>query len=366
MKLLFAIPLLWLFAGCTPVPGTAVPVAPTRVVTTLVMATAVPSPTPTASMTTTPILSPVPTWTATPLPTVTPAQEVTLPTPSPTPTLTAACQQPEDWPPDVLWSDCTHRKVSPDGRWVATFWGLSDLCWSGLGIFNVTTSELKAIDNPLGAHWFEFMPNNRLLFGIGTCSNDEVYLYYPETEDVRWLAGGSSHPGPQWNVANTAFVMNVGGWGWAYANFWAYDMAADQIFFSTNDTIGLAYWTPDGLSVIYQYVSLEYTENGSDLMLGPGAIHLVEMESGEERPLLSDPQYHYYLCLTGECQWDGDWLLIQRIPYTPRVFVGDGSEEYNSQAEINARNCVEYARSCPERVEKLWLNWRTGETRPYE
>ncbi len=94
------------------------------------------------------------------------------------------------------------------------------------------------------------MPNNRLLFGVGTCSNDEVYLYYPETDEVRWLAGGSSHLGPQWNVANTAFVINVSGWGWRYANFWAYDMASDQIFFSTHDTIGPAYWTPDGLSVI--------------------------------------------------------------------------------------------------------------------
>ncbi|MCL4264273.1 MAG: hypothetical protein KJ069_13705 [Anaerolineae bacterium] len=90
------------------------------------------------------------------------------------------------------------------------------------------------------------------------------------------------------------------------------------------------------------------------------------MESGAERLLLNDPQYHYYLCPTEECQWDDDWLLIQRIPYTPHVFAYEGSEEYDSQAEINARSCVEYARACSFPVEKLWLNWRTGETRPYD
>ncbi|MEJ5310469.1 MAG: hypothetical protein WHX52_11900 [Anaerolineae bacterium] len=256
---------------------------------------------------------------------------------------------------------CDQYLFSPEGTWVAYFWG-EEACGRGIAALNLHTDETRVITDT-GGHFFTFVADETLLFGTGHCEGGDLALLDLRTGAQNTLGEAGAIA---WNGPRTIFAVNVrpySGWG---SYVWGYNVAQGQYFLpprtesETEESQPL--WTPADDHLLYQQRVLTYTTPVTTaLTLGPQQIISVDTTTGERQVLLSDPAYDYHLCTAYKaCAWEGDFIEVRRIPYRQRVF--DLEPDFNSAAV----NCAVYGFRCADPVERFALNWRTGELLPWD
>ncbi|MEM7539918.1 MAG: hypothetical protein AAF639_47630 [Chloroflexota bacterium] len=122
--------------------------------------------------------------------------------------------------------------------------------------------------------------------------------------------------------------------------------------------------------ILYQNRTL-YGTLGKDAYIFPTARQIIRLDpmTGEQEALVSHEDYDYHLCGGGSpygCnQWYGDWVLVSRIPFEPQ-YIPYGPYSFDSPYyDIQKVDCLLYGRECEQPSERIALNWRTGELRPW-
>jgi hypothetical protein len=126
------------------------------------------------------------------------------------------------------------------------------------------------------------------------------------------------------------------------------------------------FWMPDGVRLLYQHRAQKNIESVRPGIVvtttfGASEIRVVDTVSGQERVLVGDPRYDYHLCAAfRDCRWEGDWIQVRRVPFHP--------QEYPSHPDLPPRvwDCLLLGDKCPDPVDRLALNWRTGELMPWD
>lgn len=277
--------------------------------------------------------------------------------------LPAVCERPADLTPGAGWRPCSDFRFSADGRWAAFLQG-ADICGRGLVLLNLATGESQLLPTGHSSWLFQFLPSGRLLLTRGHCEGALAYLRDPTTgEEIGLGAWGRE----VWSPDGTALAVCASAYmGWE-SWVWGFDRRTEWRFLSppgesVDDNLPL--WTPDGTHLLYQHRALTYTQSTWPITVtfGPREVRLVDVLQGEERALLSDPAYDYHLGLgVNNCPWYGsDWLPLRRVPYRPQTCPSMEGADFQSPAV----RCLLYGESCPDPVEQLVLNWRTGEVIP--
>lgn len=263
--------------------------------------------------------------------------------------------------PDCADIACDQYQFSPEGTWVAYFWG-EDVCGRGIAALDLRTDETRVITDT-GGHSFTFAANETLLVGAGHCEGGELALIDLRTGEQTPLGESGAI---RWNDPRTAFAVNVRPymrWG---SYVWGYNLAQGQYFLPARTAPeteeSQLVWIPASDHLLYQQRVISYTAPvKTALTLGPQQIVAVDTATGERQVLLSDPAYDYHLCTAYEvCAWEGDFIEVRRIPYRQSVF--DLEPDFNSAAV----NCAVYGFRCADAVERFALNWRTGELLPWD
>ncbi len=276
-------------------------------------------------------------------------------------TLETALVRPHRLPAECSAYPCNPYRFSPDGSWVAFFWG-EEICGRGIAALNLRTDEMLILAER-GGHHFTFLSDTQMLIGVGHCEGGHVIKVNLTTGEQEMLGEDGVR---QWNPTQTALAVNVHpylGWG---SVVWGYDLVRQQHFIpptrqqATEESQPL--WTPAGDYLLYQQRVISYTTpTRAALTLGPQQIRLVNVATGESRTLLADPAYDYHLCMAyGVCAWEGDFIEIRRIAYRPQVFT------WEDDPQRRAVSCAVYGFRCAEPVERFALHWRTGELLPWD
>ena len=279
------------------------------------------------------------------------------------------CDSPAGTPAGEPWLPCRDYKFSPDGRWAAFSWG-PDVCGRRLALKNLLTGQAQIDPGGLkrGIHWFRFLPNGQMLVATGHCEGGAVSLLDLDAQALRQLGveGGGGEGGLIWNAGGTAFAVSTSdypGWTWAV---WGYNVATGRLFlheeWQVNDQ---PLWMPDGVRLLYQHRAQKNIESGRpgivvSTTFGASEIRVVDAMSGQERVLVSDPRYDYHLgAAFRDCRWEGDWVQVRRVPFHP--------QEYPSP-DLPPRvwDCLLLGDKCSDPVDRLALNWRTGELLPWD
>lgn len=274
------------------------------------------------------------------------------------PALPAVCQRPADLPSDTAWLPCSDFRLSADGRWAAFLQG-EETCGRSLVLLDLVSGESQLLPGGYITWLFQFLPDGRLLLTRGHCEGALAYLRDVATGEEIGLGGWGQD---YWSPDGTALaVRSMAYMGWESA-VWGFDLQAARRFLApasvpTLDDAPL--WTPDGTHLLYQHRALTYT---TAFTFGPRQIVSVEVLQGRQRLLLGDPGYDYYLGMgPGDTPWYGaDWLPVRRVRYHPQEYPSVEGVDFSDPAV----RCLLYGESCPDPVEHLVLNWRSGEVLP--
>ncbi len=270
------------------------------------------------------------------------------------------CDEPAS--PTKSWRSCSDFRFSPDGTWVAFYWG-EDICGRGIAIINLRTDEAQILTEK-GGHYFQFLSANKILFTYGHCEGSMASIKDLESNESV-VIGGSWGRGDQivWNPQQTAFMWNyIPYCGWE-SNLYGYSLAKEQKLPLPEGNVDThPIWTSDGSHLLYQHRDLTYIEQDSNTTIFSQGIFILDVESGQYSSLVSDPVYDYVLCPSEGCYWSGDQIPIARIlTYTAtnlRLPCANGDESINI-------SCLQGS-DCPGDGEPFMLNWRTGELTPIE
>lgn len=267
---------------------------------------------------------------------------------------------PEGNPP----LNCSNYAISPDGRWVVFTTGQGS-CGNPAGILNVSTGKMRTLFEG-GVHNFQFTNNGKLLMALGHCEGGTYNLVDPAT-GIQQMLGEMGSQGQFWNPQHTAMAIAASpyqGWG---ESVWGYNLDSGRRF--TSDNWGQAeynqpLWAPDGVSLLYTQRPGTYNSSADRYQFKYRRIGIVNSNTGQNRTLLVDPAYDFHLC--GEwnrnCEWIGDWLLVRRVAYQ----FADQIFPFNPDGNEPNYQCLGYGVECAAPVEFFGLNWRTGESKPWE
>jgi hypothetical protein len=281
--------------------------------------------------------------------------------------LPAACIAPTPQADqDFGYAICEEYQISPTGQWVSFKAGFEACSLPGLGLFNVGTGEMNLDSFPTEVFNHTFLPDGRLLVVQRHCEGDgEIFLLDPQTRSVTSLGRGN---GWLWNSNRTAFITQSDEFLGYQSQVWAYNLAQDRLIFSTQDAAGRIFWTPDDRYFLYEHRVHVYASGQITATFSPRQIYIVDVTTGEERPLLDDPQHNYHFCSPSySCgqSWQGDWVSVSRTPYLSAEFPWSSDGSHAPDWNDPAIRCLQYGRACAEPAESLGLNWRTGELLPW-
>ncbi len=256
-----------------------------------------------------------------------------------------------------LYHACGDFEISPDGKWAS--FQLGDYLTGynvQSGLINLETGEMEF--STIGTGLMQFLPNNeRLVFNSWGEGGELWWANSLTGEAVRLGEGGFTY----WNLDETAFAVEWFPYVGVGGAVWAYYVPTKNLFTPESSPDALTthpVWSPDGLTLLYQQQAVITRTSFITLTLGPSEVYMADIVTGEDRVVLSDPQSNYYLCdnrNVESCVWADDWIRVRRLPYHMK-------ELYFEDYDL----CVLYGSSCPDSVENLAFNWRTGELIDWE
>lgn len=259
------------------------------------------------------------------------------------------------------WRPCSDFAFSPDRRYVAFFWGWY-ACFGREGViaidlFTGTTLRWTRI----GIRWFQFLPDGRILIANSDCEGGEyIWTWNIEADHKRFL--GSKRSRLSWNVGLSAFATEfvpLPCHGEEYERvLWVYNRLTDQVTEHIEGENGDFIWTPEGDYLLYHHRAVTKTwdvVSGCPITItyGPREIYVIESASGNRYRVVGDLEHDYHL----DRDIRGEWVSLRRIDY--RHWVCPTAGPCNS-------DCIYGQPDCPEQVEHLALNWRTGELLPWD
>jgi hypothetical protein len=114
-------------------------------------------------------------------------------------------------------------------------------------------------------------------------------------------------------------------------------------------------WTPSSSHFLYTRQVLTYT-NHYTVTFGPRQIWSVDSRSGEERVLIDDSSYDFFV--TGN--WRGEWLQVWSTPYrvVTTTLSPSGKQWASLYCTVDGRDCAD--------VQNWAMNWHTGELLPWD
>jgi len=204
-----------------------------------------------------------------------------------------------------------------------------------------------------GGHWFEFLPDGRVLLSEGHYEGGTIALLDLDsrTRDVLGETGSVV-----WNPRRTAFAVMAIPHIATASQVWGYNLETDFIFKPSqweNKYEVFPTWTLDGRNLLYAYRPF----NGTDTYAEPSRIQVVDAETGEIVTVLFQPGYDFHICNSARddaCPpQEGNWIPVRRVPFP--------SERQDSDID----RCVYLGEGCPNAAVFL-LNWRTGELKPVD
>jgi hypothetical protein len=270
---------------------------------------------------------------------------------------------PDCKPPAVQkadWLPCSDFRFSPNGKYLGFLWGRDQFARKGITVIEPSSGRTWTW-NLGNVYRFSFLTNERVLALSGHPEGGGFSLWNIETGEERGL-GGAGEMVP--NADGSALAWTGGPYGGWESTVWIYNIASDQHFASEGGLDEGLLWTPDSTHLLYQHRVLTYTEQAYSFTIGPREIRIIDIASGEDRPLIGGLQNSYHLCDGPRaCQWRGDWILVRRVPFQPQVYVGSWGDIDFRSPEIQ---CSWYGLDCADSVEQLALNWQTGEWLPWD
>jgi hypothetical protein len=207
------------------------------------------------------------------------------------------------------------------------------------------------------ASFVTILPDGNMIFHFSYCSAGEVAILDLDSGEWERLGWAGT---TVWNEPHTAFVEEVQHLVFP-GSIWGYNVQENNLFLPEvggEHFNAQPIWTPDNTHVLYEQVSVTFTGD-STFTTSPREIYRVNADTSEKRLMISDPQFHYFLCAQS-CEWNDDWIVVWRIPYEAREYYADAS------ADGPGVDCVIFGRNCLGEITEWQLNWQTGELRPLE
>jgi hypothetical protein len=258
---------------------------------------------------------------------------------------------------------CANFQFSPNGRYLGFFFGPSE-CLRGIIVQDVQTGEQVYKSKGSNGHYFTLLKNGKAFIATGHCEGGSVALYDFINETEKSLGGEGSS---SWNTDFSALAVEVHSYAGIDSTIWGFNFETNQFFLRVPKIFQIddrPIWTPDKNYLLYQHrtytrASDGFTPTGFDT---PRQIILVDSRSGEQKILISSPEYDFHLGSCSSCMdWYGDWIQVRRIAFKPETLSG-GFNGYSAPPY----NCRINAENCSDLTELFGLNWKTGELISWE
>jgi hypothetical protein len=261
---------------------------------------------------------------------------------------------------------CANFQFSPDGRYLGFFYGPPE-CLRGIIIQDVRTGEQVYKSEGSNGHYFTLLKNGKALIATGHCEGGGVTLY-DFINKTKIDLGGEGNS--SWNADLSALAVEVHSYSGIDSTIWGFNFESNRFFLSVPKIYQIddhPVWTPDKNYLLYQHrtytrASDGYSPTGFDT---PRQIILVNARSGEQKIILSSPEYDFHLgsCPYSHCtNWYGNWIQVRRIAFKPEPLTG-GLEVIGGTPLYT---CPIIGENCPVPTELFGLNWKTGELIPWE
>lgn len=269
---------------------------------------------------------------------------------------------------------CNWIRLTSDGRYLGFRYGEESCAASPMQIINRITGAvvLKAEG---GVFHLEPLPNGKIMIYTGSCNAMEVSFFDPVTRQS--VYGGGVTEGVGKNLSGTIYIGAGNDFYGQFSELWGYNLKTGGVFRPEGKQPGKLYdehviFLPDDRRFLYQHLLISIDKaNNRDVIDIPAQIVRYDPISGQRKVLASDPAYHYRICHydyppqdPDPCplEWRGDWIQVQRLPFTPlRPKGNDWGWSLSSELP-----CFADGRDCPAPPESFALNANTGELRPWD
>lgn len=257
---------------------------------------------------------------------------------------------------------CSGYQFSPHGRSLLYFSG-PDACGQALTLYDLDRQTV--LQTWPRAQWAQFLDNGSIVLLQGECEKPYLYLYLPNRD----TQSGLSAPGTAyWNQTQQVVLFQTQAEPAMQTGLWGINLQTSKVFLWLDQERVLQdtpIWLPDGRHVVFQHRAYQYDPVSGDAILQyPRQIVLMDAWTRSQTLLAYDARHNYALCATPgkPCNAvSGDWLKVRRTPLQKARF---SAQDYDT---LPAARCALFGLDCMVSEEEvLAINWKTGETLPWD